>query len=191
MNHSVLRFAVAALLFTGASFAQAGSPMMFKAKISGTVLVQLSNSPTDGQIVKTKLDNKRVFQEFGVSDSDYELVWSFDGNAGLELVAKSLFAKLPVISVLPIGDVDPIVDTHTRTFALIDNLEDGGALGNLFEGITGGLTGTVKYRGDVMSPEISKISLTVVATGNNPAGTTSHLALINAKISTSGLFTPQ
>lgn len=185
MKHTFASLLLAVLVGLTASPSHAGGAMpQLKAKISGTVQTQIVLGPAEGKIAKTKLDNARVFEEFGVSPDLYALV--FDPSVGLVLVPKSSLAKLPTILVMELGGSASAVDTHSGSFAISAPVDNPDAMANLFENLAGEVQGVAKYRGTFPPTEFTKITLAGFARGHTSDG--DFKALMKFKVTASGVF---
>jgi hypothetical protein len=189
MNNTLLS-SVTALLVTLATASPSWAAGTFlKAKVSGTVQTQTPVPPSDGRIHSAKLDSKRIFDEFGVSSDQYELVVSLGVTLTLELLPKLSAAKLPTILVVELGsDSQEIFDTKARTIALGGSIAPGTAT-NLFENIAGEIAGTARYQGTPISGVITKLVLGVTGRGTDTSGV--GPALLKFKIAAAGSFVQQ
>jgi len=178
---SVLMF----LLATAAAPTWAGTTAVFKAKVSGSVRTQLLITPVDGRIESAPLNNKRIFDEFGVSPDDYELVLTLSGDISVLLMPKSLSSGLPSVNVFTVHG-SSIVDTHKNTIGAGGSLTSG-ATTNLFKDLAGELQGAIKFKGAILSPQFTKVTLDGHARGT---GLESSVALLTIKLSTGATFVP-
>src|SRR5438445_514651 len=108
MKNLIHLFVTSLILATAGS---AGAADDFrKVLVTGTVQTQILIGPGKGKILTAPLNNKRIFQEFGVSPQDYELVVNADGIETL-LVPKHTGANLPQIKLIVPGSAGLLVDT--------------------------------------------------------------------------------
>lgn len=120
-----------------------GSPPRFAANVSGSSWRQVSteNGP---RVVRSAMNNQRIFTEFGVSPNDYALVMDTTSSLFLALVPKSSGSGLDIIPVLVRSDVRSVnEDDGTSIFET--QLSNGDALGNSFQGLRGSMQGTAKF----------------------------------------------
>ena len=182
------------LLITVTLFIAAAHPAhaidtIFKATVTGTVQTQILNSPTTGRIHTALLNNKRIFEEYQVSKSDYELVLFFINGTELQLLPKHTSAGLPTITVFRVGSISgTVVNTTARVINIIGNTASIGAT-NLFQDFTGEFSGTARYKGTIQTGAVSKFSCNMTATGTDQSNGGSGYALLKFKVHTTGLFT--
>ena len=173
----VVGLVVAAVCLSSASPSWAGLGGFLSAKVSGTVQ-QTIPVPGGTKVVTTRLNNQVIFADAGVTTDQYELVLSNGALGTLELLPKSTLAKLPTIVIFTLTDGVQLIDTKST-----QNHFGGGmsspATGGLFQGLTGGMTGVVKFG---TSGPAKAESLT----GEGSSGASQ--SLFKLKVSTHGLF---
>jgi hypothetical protein len=161
-----------------AGTSHAGLAGFMSAKVSGTVQQSVPLDPSGQKIVTTKLSNAAIFDMFAVSPDDYELVMTFSGVGALELLPKSLLAKLPTIIVLEVEDPWFLVDTKSNQEHFGGGLSSPASSG-LFHNFVGGTSGAIKFSG----PGFPKaVSLT------GEGASTSSESVVKLKVSTHGVF---
>jgi hypothetical protein len=183
------RYLTAALLLATASPAWAVDQYL-KTSISGTVQTQLTLGPGEGRIYTAALTKKRIFQEFGVSVEDYELVINLNGIE-LLLLPKNSAANLPVIPVMiPGSKLQPLVDTRAHVQKIRSEIGTSTAT-NLFKDLFGQLDVTYLFQGPIVTAKVNKVIVNVKACGTNPAGGSIASAFLTFRITAQGLFVPQ
>ena len=146
-------------------------------KVSGTVQVESA-----GRIVTTKLDNDRIFEEFGASPDDYVLVVALSSiSLSLDLVSKveGSFPNIEVVRLDTTGDA-LLQDAKTRTVTYEGSIAAVPTT-NLFDTLSGEISGTGKVPSH---GPINKVTLEV-------NGHTVESAVLRFKISASGAFTQE
>jgi hypothetical protein len=183
------RLLTAVLLLATASQAWAADQYL-KVSVTGTVQTQLLLGPGVGRIYTAPLNKKRIFQEFGVSAADYELVINLSG-IGLLLLPKNAAANLPEITVLaPTFPNQALVDTRAHVEKIRADIGASTAT-NLFKDLFGQLEITYFFQGPVASPKVNKVVVNVKACGTDPAGGNTSSAFLNFKATAQGIFVPQ
>jgi hypothetical protein len=168
---------VAAMTWMSASASHAGLAGFISVKVSGTIQ-QSEELPVGEKVVVTKLGNQTLFDEFAVSPDDYELVMAFTGLGVLELLPKSLGAKLPVIAVMNLEDTWFMVDTKSRQEKFGSGLSSPEG-GGLFHNLVGGTNGSLKFDKQGFP---SGVALSAVGSSQ------SSESLFKFKISSHGVF---
>ena len=178
--------AVLSLLIATASLQAV--PTYLSAKVSGTVETQIVNGPADGRINMGKVDNNRIFSEFQVSATDYQLAFS-TSSAGLYLVPKHTTAGLPTITVMDMGgSSQTAVDTKSRTLVYEAGVTNSTAA-NLFQNLQGTVVGSFKYTGAYPPSAYTSATLNVIGHGTDNSGS-SGTAILQVKITVKGSFVP-
>jgi len=184
-----LRILATTLLLATASPAWAVDQYL-KASVTGTVQTQLSLGPGEGRIYIAPLNKKRIFQEFGVSGEDYELVLNLNG-IGLFLLPKQAAANLPVITVLVPGSQNQaIVDTRAHVEKIRADIGAGTAT-NLFKDLFGQLEITYFFQGPIATAKVKKVISKVKSCGTDPAGGNFASAFLTFKVVAEEVFIQQ
>jgi len=158
---------------------------MFEVAVSGTISTQQLVSIEAGKIVTKAFNNTRIYQEFGVSPNDYQLVLNASSNDLLLLVPKSAGSGLTNIPVVRMSDQESLIDT-ARHLALFGAQIESTATGNVFEEFAGAHTGSIKVKGTLETENITKVTLSLYAQGSGPGGDGS--SLFKLKITTGKRF---
>jgi hypothetical protein len=178
MKHLLYCFTTA-LLFTVARPVWAAADS-YEAIVIGTVQTQIYLGPGDGRIHTALMNNKRIFQEFGVSSQDYALVVKLVG-AGLYLEPKSASAMLPEIEIYNTGTTEGLTDNKAHLEKYSSAIVAGGAT-NIFQNMAGEIVTAYYYKGDRALGNITKIVANVTARGTDPVGGFTTSALLKFKV---------
>jgi hypothetical protein len=135
---------LAAAILVLSTFNSARAADFFKVAVSGTVQTQLIVGGSSGRIRTEALNNKRFLGEFGVSPDDYRLAFDFATNA-LVLLPKDPTAVLPTLTILSIGSSALLTDSKAHIFKISGSVQPG-VNTNLFQNLSGELTGTIHFR---------------------------------------------
>jgi hypothetical protein len=166
----------------------AGAIPLQKITLTGSVEIQETQSVTVARARVTPLNPNRIFEEFAVSKNDYELVLDINGSGVVELVPKSASSPLPILQVFALTGNEAILDTKLVFGDLYANLSST-ALGNLFEGLVGTVTGRDFFKGTIATTTFKKFTISGVALGKNQNAVGNTVALIKFKVVTTGGFT--
>lgn len=161
-----------------------------KATVTGTVQTQVTFSASEARFRTALLNNKRIFQEFGVSKDDYVLVVNVSNGGELLLLPKSSSSGLPTISVAKVGSSKSIIDTKVGQGKVQAVLAPSAAT-NLFKDLVGDLTGTIFFQGPVVSLSIKKFVFTIAASGTDTNPVSTGVALLKFKTTAQGVFLQQ
>ncbi|HTO06491.1 MAG TPA: hypothetical protein VMR86_05475 [Myxococcota bacterium] len=134
---------VAVVCLASASPSQAGLTGFLSVKVSGTIQQQV-DLPVGSKVGSAKLSNQTIFDDFGVSPDQYELVMSFAGPVVIELLPKSLLAKMPVIPVFTLENGVFLLDSKQNQERFSGGLTSPASAG-LFQDLTGGASGILKF----------------------------------------------
>jgi hypothetical protein len=162
--NATLRIATALLFLSPASFAgtpPAAGPLL---KITGTITRVVPVSSTATRLRFEKLDDKRLFEEFGVSREDYAFALA---DGGFNLVAKSQSSGLPTLPVFTLGLEKDLIQTKPFK-ARIGGPVESAATGNIFEGLAGettAATGAVIEGGTITA--LKNLVLRIYARGSD------------------------
>jgi hypothetical protein len=169
------------LLAAQISLAESPSDLLL-AKISGTVSVQEIKG-TNATVHTTALNNNRLFDEFGVSSEQYELVADIISSEHfVALVPRSASAELPIIPVITIADARTIAITKTQSVLFEVPMTNSTPTTNIFKSFRGTASGSAKINGSTFM----KMSLNGVGSSRNP-----DVHLFKFKVTTSKPFTPE
>lgn len=175
----------ATLLLVTASSTRAAE-VFLKVAVSGTVQSQTILGPTNGRIRTAVLNEKRIFQEYGVSAQDYELV--FGATSGFQLIPKQASAMLPTLSILTITTTATAIDTKAGVFKFGGPVTPGPASTSIFNNLAGELVGTAHYVGSFPPTAFKKVIFSVTGRGSDPSMGGSGTSLLKFKVVTNGIF---
>ncbi|HMJ90953.1 MAG TPA: hypothetical protein VK530_14115 [Candidatus Acidoferrum sp.] len=179
--------AIVSLFIASVAPLQAGGGTFLKAKVNGTVQTQTILGPSDGRIKTTALNNARIFDEFEVSQTDYELVVAIE-STGLYLVPRSTGGGLPTITVAEFNsDSETVIDTKKRLVSVVAPLAVGTAT-NLFEDLKGTVVGSFRFTGTFDTPTYTSVVLSITGGGTDQVGP-NESAILKFKITAKGTFT--
>lgn len=159
---------------------------VFLVEITGAVYSTPDAGGPEFELDTTKVNNARIFAEFGVSKEDYALV--LDGN-----ILKVLFrqknsgAGLPDIPVLDISLGSGGVSTDKKLIRAAGPITSP-ATGNLFEGLEGTGLGTVTFKGPIATAELEKFSIKFLGACRNPLEGASNKAALRFSLKTGKEF---
>lgn len=180
-------FAIFSLLLVSAASSDAAN--FLKARVTGTVQTQTLQGLNEGRIRTSALNNASIFEQFGVSPADYELVVAIE-ETGLYLLPRTQGA-LPTLTVVRFNDDSgTVVDTRKRAVSYVAQAGNTTAT-NLFEDFAGTAVGLFRYTGEFSSPTFKSGSVNVMGKGTDNLGEGSNAAILKFKITTTGTFTQQ
>jgi hypothetical protein len=169
----LVSFFVAAVCLAGATESQAGLGDLFAVKVSGTIQQQGPNET----IITSRLDNQRIFDDAGVTPEQYELVLSFLGPNGIELLPKSSAAKLPTILVFSLDDLTFLFSQKPHQERFCSPISSPAASGP-FQGLVGAMTGVIRFKAGEQN------SVSISGEGSSSVSG----SLFRFKVSTHGFF---
>ena len=178
-----------ASLFIVTGSLHAAPTNFISAKISGTAQTQIVLGPSDGRIGISKVDNTRVFNEFNVSATDYDFVFATGSDAGFYLLPKHTGAALPTLPVIILGDdTQTVIDTKAHIYGYQSSVQTtNNTATNLFENLTGVISGSLKYAGSF--PPTNFTSASFVFLGHGTDISTGDGAILNLKLTVKGTVT--
>lgn len=174
-----------AVLVTLAAHSDAAQPA-FLAEIQGTVTSQRLLGPNEGRIETDKLDNKRVFQAFGVSKDDYALIYDAE-LMKLIFRQRNSGGALPDIILLNVNFPGAAADTKKKFFRAAASIKSPAA-GNLFEGLEGFAAASITYKGPIVTVQFDKFSFKFVGICRHPDPGSSSKAVLRFSLKTTREF---
>ena len=159
---------------------------VFLVEIKGTIFSSLAVSPTGFDLDTTKLNNERIYDEFGVSKQDYALV--LDGNSlKVVLRQRDSTGALPDITVLELNLPNGGGDSDKKFLRAAGPITSP-AMGNLFEGLEGTALGTITFKGALPDVTLEKLSLKFFGGCRNPNPASSLPAALRFSLKTGKEF---
>lgn len=136
----------------------------FLATVTGTVVKQELITPSEVRLRTSTLNNKRIFQEFQVSPTDYALV--VDTSIKLVLLPKSASSGKPAITVFELDELSTFIDTRAKIGRFVSGAVTSTATDNLFEGLSGTAQGPYKL---TASQSVTKLTFSFFGRGSDIA----------------------
>jgi hypothetical protein len=145
MKRTLIYIVTVCLFATSTVFG--GIAQRYLVNVNGSAFKQVSG---DGgsRIMRSAINNQRIFEEFGVSRDDYALVLDVGSESIVSLVPKSKSSGLDIIPVLQRADVRVAGNSQTGTSMFETPIGNGVAVGNIFAGLRGTMLGSLQFSED-------------------------------------------
>lgn len=166
-------FALFLCLFTACA-AFAGDEVRYIANLTGSAFEDI-NVEAGRRNFRTKLNNDRVYKEFGVEKEDYALVLRLQSSWLVSLVPRSASSGLETIPVVIIDSSRMATNVNNGMIAFETPVSNLGAGTTIFNQLRGTMMATANYTGQGLLPRfIGQVNASgvrgVLAKGSSGSG---------------------